>query len=148
MHSHGLLLFLHHSAILTALMSIFLVQDHAAAATPGQIIIPMLQERLGLTEGQARGAVGALLVFVRERLPKVEFDDVSATIPNAERIMQDVKLRGIVTRPLDTLDDYEAALASLGIGPPLAARIAPTVLQLLTDAGYVRERDMLSRALN
>jgi Protein of unknown function VcgC/VcgE (DUF2780) len=106
-----------------------------------------LQERLGLTEVQVRGALGALLVFTRERLPKPDFDDLAVTIPNAERIMQEVKLRGVVTRPLDNLDDYESALASLGIGQPLASQVAPAVLQALAEAGHSRERDILARVV-
>src|SRR5688500_9110082 len=87
-------------------------------AGPGQSIIPQLQEQFGMSESQVRGALGALLVFARERLPKVEFDRLAARIPNADYIMQDVKQRGIVTAPLDDIDDYENSLASLGIGQP------------------------------
>ncbi|HEY4370084.1 MAG TPA: DUF2780 domain-containing protein [Steroidobacteraceae bacterium] len=120
----------------------------AAAAPPGPSIVPMLQERLGLTEAQVRGALGALLVFVHERLPKPDFDDLAESIPNAERIMQETKLRGIVTRPLDDLDEYEGALASLGIGQPLASKVAPAVLQALAETGHSRERDILAHAID
>lgn len=137
-----------HLAVLACLLGSFAAHGQAAAAGPGQSIIPRLQDQLGLTEGQVRGALGALLVFVRERLPKPDFDDLAETIPNAEHIMQEVKLRGIVTRPLDDLEEYETALASLGIGQPLASRVAPAVLQSLAETGHLRERDILSRALD
>jgi len=119
-----------------------------AASPPGQAIVPMLEQRLGLSEAQVRGGLGALLVYVRERLTKPDFDDLAATIPNADRIMQDVKLRGIVTRPLDDIDDFEAALSNLGIGQPLASQFAPAVLQSLTETGHVRERDLLARVIS
>jgi len=119
-----------------------------AAAPPGQAIVPMLEQRLGLSESQVRGALGALLVYVRERLTKPDFDDLAATIPNADRIMQDVKLRGIVNGPLDDMDDFEAALSNLGIGQPLASQFAPAVLQSLTEAGHARERDLLARVIS
>jgi Protein of unknown function VcgC/VcgE (DUF2780) len=119
-----------------------------AASPPGQAIVPMLEQRLGLSETQVRGGLGALLVYVRERLTKQEFDELAATIPNADRIMQDVKLRGIVNGPLDDMDDFEAALSNLGIGQPLASQFAPAVLQSLTDAGHARERDMLARVIS
>ena len=122
--------------------------EPAMAQQPGRSIIPMLQERLGLNEQQVRGALGALLVFVREELPKPDFDDLAKTIPNADSIMQEVKLRGIVTRPLDNIADYEAALSSLGIGQPLASQFAPAVVQSLGATGHTRERDILARALN
>jgi Protein of unknown function VcgC/VcgE (DUF2780) len=120
---------------------------HLQAAAPGQSIVPLLQERLGMTEVQVRGALGALLVFARERLTKPDFDDLAETIPNADRIMQDIKLRGVVNGPIDDKDDYEAALSNLGIGQPLASKFAPAVLQSLADTGHSRERDILARVI-
>src|SRR5262245_62557070 len=111
-------------------------------------LVPALEQRFGLNEGQVRGALGALLVYVRERLPKPDFDQFAARIPDADRIMQEVKTRGIVTRPLDDIDDYAAALSSLGIAEGVAARIPPAVQEYLGAAGYSRERDILSRALD
>jgi hypothetical protein len=121
-----------------------LAPAHAQQAPPGRSIMPILEDRLGLTDVQVRGALGALLVFVRERLPKPDFDDLAESIPNADRIMQDVKLRGVVTGPLDDLDDYERALSNLGIGQPLASQVAPAVLQALAETGHSRERDILA----
>ena len=62
--------------------------------------------------------------------------------------MEQVKLQGIVTGPLDDLGEYEATLSSLGIGQPLASQFAPAVVEFLGAAGYTRERDMLARVLN
>ncbi len=135
-------------AALGCLLSSLVAQECVMAASPGQNIVPMLQDRLGLTEAQVRGALGALLVFARERLAKPDFDTLAETIPNAEHIMQEAKQRGIVTRPLDRIDDYERALASLGIGQPLASQIATAVLQSLSDAGHLRERDILARVID
>jgi|GEM_PF-2419148 len=112
---------------------------------PGRSVIPQLQERFGLSEPQTRGALGALLVFAREQLPKPEFDELAQRIPNADHIMQEVKLRGIVTGPLDDLDEYEKSLSSLGIGQPLASQFAPAVVEYLGDAGFDHERDILAR---
>lgn len=131
-------------AIIACLLTYLTVPAHAQQ---GQRIIPQLQERFGLSEPQARGALGALLVFARDRLPKPEFDDLAKRIPNAEHIMQEVKLRGIVTGPIDDIDDYEASLSSLGMGQPLASQFAPAVLEYLGAAGYSRERDILARVL-
>jgi len=136
-----------HLLVLACLTATVVAREQLAAG-PGQSIIPVLREKLGLTELQARGAAGALLVYVRERLPKPEFDDLAETIPNAERIMEEVKLRGVVTRPLDDLDDYEAALSSLGIGQPLASQVAPAIVQALGETGHTRERDILAGALD
>jgi hypothetical protein len=133
---------------LACLMLVSVVLDRTFAAQPGPSILPVLQERFGLSEQQVRDAVGALLVFTREQLPKPEFDELARTIPNADLIMQEVKLRGIVTKPLDDIDDYEAALSNTGIPPAHAAEFAPAVVEALGATGHERERDILARALN
>ncbi len=138
----------HITQLLFAALACFSFHQHATAADPGRSIIPQLQERFGLSEAQVRGSLGALLVFVRERLPKPEFDELSKSIPNADYIMREVHMRGIVTRPLDDIGDYEASLASLGIGQPLAAQFAPAVVEYLGAAGFEQERSMLARVLD
>ena len=121
--------------------------DSVVAQRPGQTIVADLQQRTGLSEAQVRGALGALLVYARERLPKPQFDDLAQDIPNADRIMQDVKQSGIVTKPLDRMEDYEKALSMLGIGQPLASQFAPAVIDALGAAGLQRERELLTRAI-
>ena len=123
------------------------VQLQASAADPGTSCIPRLQERLGLTAAQARGSLGALLIFVHERLPKPEFDRVCRSIPNADQIMRETRLNGIVNGPLDDMSDYQASLASLGIGQPLASQVAPAVLECLGSAGFHQERSALLRVI-
>ena len=100
-----------------------------------------------MSEAQVRGSLGALLIFVRERLPKPEFDRVSRSIPNAERIMRETRLNGIVTGPLDHMGDYQASLASLGVGQPLASQFAPAVVEYLGAAGFQQERSILLRVI-
>ena len=101
-----------------------------------------------MSEAQVRGSLGALLIFLRDRLPKPEFDRVSKSIPNADRIMRETRLNGIVTRPLDDIGDYEASLASLGIGEPLASQFAPAVVEYLGAAGFQQERSILLRVIH
>jgi hypothetical protein len=129
--------------VLVMLLAGWILIERGFAATPGQNAIAYLQDHFGLNDGQARGALGALLVYAREQLPKPEFDLLAARMPNADQIMAAVKQRGVVTRPLDDLDDYEASLATLGIGQPLASQIAPAVVQFLGEAGFDHERDIL-----
>lgn len=119
-----------------------------ALAEPGRSIIPLLQETFGLSEEQVRGSLGALLIFVRERLPKPEFDRVAKSIPNADRIMRETHLNGIVTGPLDDIGEYQASLASLGIGQPLASQFAPAVVEVLEATGFQQESSTLLRVLN
>jgi hypothetical protein len=117
------------------------------AATPGQNAVAYLQNRFGLNDVQARGAIGALLVYAREQLPQPQFSQLAARIPNADTIMQTVKQSGVVTRPLDDLSDYEESLASLGIGQPLASQMAPAIVQFLGEAGFDEEQAILSGIL-
>jgi Protein of unknown function VcgC/VcgE (DUF2780) len=138
----------HVAQLLFAAFACVGLHEHAIAADPGRDIIPQLQERFGLNEPQVRGALGALLVFVRERLPKTQFDDLSGSIPNADYIMREVRMRGIVTMPLDDIEDYEASLAKLGIGQPMASQFAPAVLEYLGGAGFYLEQSMLARVLD
>ena len=70
-------------AALTCFIACFTVYEHAVAQ-PGQSIIPHLQDRFGLREMQVRGALGALLVYAHDRLPKPQFDELAQRIPNAE----------------------------------------------------------------
>ncbi|WP_116809031.1 DUF2780 domain-containing protein [Steroidobacter cummioxidans] len=138
------------SAALIALVTLVagsMSYESAQAAASGQTAAAYLQNQLGLTDVQARGAVGALLLYARERLPKPQFDQLAARIPNAETIMQAVKQQGVVTKPLDQIGDYEESLASLGIGQPLASQIAPTVVQFLGAAGFSEEQAILSGIL-
>jgi hypothetical protein len=133
--------------LLAALLgSLVLSNPVTAGARPD--LVDYLQERFGLSERKVRGALGALLVFARERLLKDDFDTLTRRIPNAERILQDVKQQGIVTGPLDNVGEYEATLSNLGIGQPLASQFAPAVLDYLTAVGHVPERDILASALD
>lgn len=129
------------------LASLFVSAPGFGAGDAGMSIVPVLQDRFGLDEQQIRGALGALLVYVRERLPKPDFDELAQTIPNADRIMQEVKQRGIVTAPLDNSDDFEATLANVGIGQPLAAQFAPAVIAALKETGHERQSQILTRAI-
>jgi uncharacterized protein VcgC/VcgE DUF2780 len=114
---------------------------------PGNLVMH-LQERFGLSEPQVRGALGALLVFAQDKLAKSDFDDLSRRVPNAQRNMSDVKQQGIVTGPLDDVDEYERTLSNLEIGQPLASQFAPAVLEYLSAAGYDRESGILAGVLD
>ncbi|HEY5754964.1 MAG TPA: DUF2780 domain-containing protein [Steroidobacter sp.] len=132
---------------LIMLLAGWMLLERAHAAVPGQNAAAYLQNHLGLNDQQARGALGALLVYAREQLPKPEFDQLASRMPNAEHIMQAVKQQGVVTKPLDDIGDYEDSLASLGIGQPLASQIAPAVVEFLGSAGFNQEQSILAGIL-
>jgi Protein of unknown function VcgC/VcgE (DUF2780) len=119
----------------------------ARAAAPAGSMVTYLENRFGLGDRQVRGALGALLVFANQKLNKSDFDDLAQRIPNAQQIMQTVKLQGVVNGPLDDVEEYEKTLSNVGIGQPLASQIAPAVLDYLGSSGYARERDILAGIL-
>lgn len=133
--------------MLIALLVCSMPHQAVLAATPGQNAVAYLENQFGLNERQARGALGALLVFARERLPKPQFDQLAARIPNADVAMAAVKQQGVVTKPLDYISDYEQSLASLGIGQTVASQIAPAVVQFLGEAGFDEEQAILAGIL-
>lgn len=118
------------------------------AAPPSAALVASLQDELGLSEPQVRGALGALLVFARDRLPETQFNELANRIPNAEQIVEQAKTRGVVTRSLDDRDDYEATLANIGIPAATASKFAPAVLEWLGAKGYDQERDILAGVLD
>jgi hypothetical protein len=120
----------------------------ALAQQSARAIIPQLQQQFGLNEGQVLGGLGALLVFAREELTKLDFDALAQRIPNAEAAMHQVKMRGVVTGPIDDRGEYEDVLVKLGISQQSASQFAPAVLEYLAASGYERERDMLARVLD
>lgn len=134
-------------ALLTCAFVVGAIHHQTSAQQLRQGMIEQLQQRFGLREPQVRGALGALLIYAREQLPKPEFDEFAQSIPDAYHIMDEVKARGIVTRPLDDIGDYESSLASLGIAHQIAEQFAPAVLELLGAAGRDNERDILARLL-
>jgi hypothetical protein len=136
------------AAAVLCLIAGFAGHKDAYAQQSPRSIVPQLQEQFGLNEGQVRGALGALLVFAREKLPKVEFDRFAQRIPNADAAMQEVKMRGVVTGPIDDRDEYEEVLVKLGMGESTASQFGSAVLGYLNAAGYGPERDMLARILD
>jgi hypothetical protein len=130
--------------ILSLLFTCLILGPATVRAQSAPNLVAYLQQRLGLSDPQARGALGALLVYAQQKLTKTDFDSLSARVPNADHIMQTVKLQGIVTGPMDDVDEYEKALASLGIGEPLASQVVPAVLDYLGSTGHDTERDILA----
>ena len=117
----------------------------ANASDPGRSIIPQLQEKIGFSEWQVRGSLGAcsssfVSGFRRCNSTSREKDFRTPTTSCAR-----LTLRGIVTRPLDDVRSSEASLASLGIGQPLASEFAPAVVEYLEAAGFQRESSQLAR---
>lgn len=148
MYRHRLQLRRDWITLLTCAFVVCIGNNYTFAQQMRASMIEQLQQRFGLQEPQVRGALGALLIYAREQLPKPEFDEFAQSIPDAYHIMDEVKARGIVTRPLDDIEDYETSLASLGIALPIAEQFAPAVLELLGAAGRANERDILARLLD
>jgi hypothetical protein len=134
------------SLLLACALSCLLVVAAGAQETrrPGGLV-EHLQGHLGLSEQQAKGALGALLAFAEQRLHPSDFNELTASIPNAQHILRAVSVQGVIAKPLDSVAEFEAALSKVGIAQPLASQVAPTVIDYLGMQGYQRERDLLAR---
>jgi hypothetical protein len=135
-------------AIVVCWLACLVPSQPASPAAPSAELVAHLQDTLGINSTQTRGGLGALLVFARERLPKPQFDALASKMPNAEQVMQNVKLQGVVTGPLDDVDDYEATLVRLGIGPSISSQFGPAVVDWLAAAGFHEESDILAGVLH
>ncbi len=132
---------------LVSLLAGSLSYEAAIAATQGQDAVAYLQNQFGINERQAQGALGALLVYAREQLPKPQFDELASRMPNADLLMQAVQAQGVVTRPMSDIDDYRKSLGNLRISQQQAAQIAPAVVQFLGNAGFNEEQAILQGIL-
>src|SRR4051812_3573264 len=109
-------------------------------------IIKTLTERLGIGVEQAQAGVGAILKLLGEQASRADFQQLLKAVPGAAQWMsqatataaeaggsllgQAAQLFGSMTGSAN-LANAMAALGKSGIGPEMAGRFVPTVLQLL-----------------
>jgi hypothetical protein len=113
-------------------------------------IIKTLTEQLGIGAEQAQAGVGAILKMISEQASRADFQQLLNAVPEAAQWMsqataaatgvgggllgQAAQLFGGLTGGLTgstNLAEAVAALGKSGIGPDMAARFVPSVLQLL-----------------
>jgi len=119
----------------------------AAPPTP-DVIIAALESELGVTEGQAKKGLGALLTLAQERLLPQDFDTLLKVMPYADEYIQMARMQGVVVAPLEDGESLRPIFARLGIDEAAAAEFAPTVLSVLqNDEGLAEAHDLLAEAL-
>jgi hypothetical protein len=114
-------------------------------------VIRNLASQLGIGVEQAQAGAGAILKLIREQAASADFQQLLSSVPGASQWMgkaaevaaeggggllgQAAQILGGLTGNVN-LAEALGALSKSGIGPDMAARFVPAVLQLLqTQAG-------------
>ena len=95
----------------------------------------LLKSQLGVTENQAAGGVGSMLVLAQEKLIKGDFDRIAAVVPGASNYMATAKSLGAVTGPIKDMKGLQAALGRLAMSPDVRAKFVPAVTDYIGKAG-------------
>ena len=95
----------------------------------------LLKSQLGVTENQAAGGVGSMLVLAQEKLVKGDFDKIAAVVPGASNYMATAKSLGAVTGPIKDMKGLQGALGKLAMSPDVRAKFVPTVTDYIGKAG-------------
>jgi hypothetical protein len=108
----------------------------------------MLSSNLGVTENQAKGGVGSILVLAQEKLIKGDFDKVAAAIPGASSYVATAKQLGAVTGPIKDMAGLKSALAKLGMSPAVTSKFIPAVSNYVGKVGGSEVGSLLSSVLH
>ena len=95
----------------------------------------LLKSQLGVTENQAAGGVGSMLVLAQERLIKGDFDKIAALVPGASGYMATAKSLGAVTGPIKDMKGLQSAFGRLAMSPEAQKQFVPVVTNYLSKAG-------------
>jgi len=95
----------------------------------------LLKSQLGVTENQAAGGIGSMLVLAQEKLIKGDFDKIAALVPGASGYMATAKSLGAVTGPIKDMKGLQSALGRLAMSPEMQAKFVPEVTNYLGKAG-------------
>lgn len=95
----------------------------------------LVQSQLGVTENQAAGGIGSMLILAQEKLIKGDFDMVAQAVPGANKYMAQAKSLGAVTGPVKDMKGLQAAFGRLAMSPEMQAKFVPAVTNYIGKAG-------------
>ena len=105
-----------------------------------------LTKQLGVTESQAAGGTGAILVFAQQRLAAGDFDIIAKAIPGSEKYLSLAKqLLGGAS--INDKAGLQSAFSKLGMTPDMVAKFAPILGDYAAKAGGEQARNLLATAL-
>jgi hypothetical protein len=106
-----------------------------------------LSQQLGLTKNQSQGGLGAMLGLAKEKLDSGNYDKFAAMVPGADKYLKKAKKLGLLDGKLGNMAGLNQAFAKLGISEDKAAKIVPTVTDMLGKVGGDEVKGMLSSFL-
>lgn len=113
----------------------------------GKDLDSLLGKQLSLTSDQSKGGIGAILGLVKEKMSSADFDKIAAAIPGADKYVSKAKKLGLLDKPLQNKEGLDAAFSKLGIPQDKAAKMVPTVTDLVGTIGGDQVKSLMSGIL-
>lgn len=113
-------------------------------ALGGDSLTGLLRSQLGVTENQAAGGVGSMLILAQEKLIKGDFDKIAQAVPGASRYMEQAKSLGAVTGPIKDMKGLQAALGKLAMSPDMQKKFVPAVTNYIGKVGGESAQKLLA----
>ena len=113
----------------------------------GKDLDSLLGKQLGLTGDQSKGGLGAIMGLAKEKLTAVDFDKIAKVVPGADKYVEKAKKLGLLDKPMGSADGLGAAFSKLGIPKDTAAKMVPTVTDLVGKVGGDEVKSLLAGAL-
>ena len=106
----------------------------------------LLTKQLGVSESQASGGVGSMLLLAQEKLTSGQFDQVAAAIPGSQKYLDTAKkLVGGTT--VGGQSGLKSAFSKLGMSPELVDQFKPVVTNYAGQVGGPEVKTLLENAL-
>ena len=126
-------------------------------------LVDLLMQKLGVTQPQAQGGAGALFNVAKEALSPQEFDQVAATVPEMDSLLQAAPkssgsmgdmlsqgsslFGGETNKQVGSAMDLANSFSELGLSPEMVNEYVPVVLDYVEAKGGEAVRSLLSSAL-
>ncbi|MEE4300854.1 MAG: DUF2780 domain-containing protein [Pseudomonadales bacterium] len=112
----------------------------AAASLP-----TLLGNRLGVSEEQAEGGMGAMLMLARSRLVAGDFDLLAGMIPGASGYLEAAKTLLGADADVSSVSGLESSLGAMGYATEAVSAFAPTVTDVVSSVGGERATSLLGQ---
>jgi len=113
----------------------------------GKDLDSLLGKQLGLTSDQSKGGIGAIMGLAKEKLSSADFDKIAKVVPGADKYVEKARKLGLLDKPMGSAAGLGPAFSKLGIPQDKAAKMVPTVTDLVGKVGGDQVKSLLSSAL-
>jgi hypothetical protein len=126
-------------------------------------LVDLLMQQLGVTQPQAQGGAGALFNSAKQALSPQEFDQVAATVPEMDSLLEAAPkssgtlndmmgqgsslFGGEANKQLGGAMDLANSFSELGLSPEMVNKYVPVVLDYVESKGGETVRNLLASAL-